>query len=155
LVSIIWSTSGTHSLLALSAGMQYDAESFCTFVLLDIESHFCDGKRSKTLQGFYLHLDNALAHNAKRPREEITRTKATAVVHPACSLDGAPSDFFLFDYLKGEIAGFTASSPAGILSEIHRIFQEISKETLMAVYHEWIVWLEWISEHKRDYYYME
>jgi hypothetical protein len=46
-------------------------------------------------------------------------------VHPAHSPDAVPSDFFLFGYLKGEMAGFTANSPAGILSEIRRIFQEI------------------------------
>jgi hypothetical protein len=32
---------------------------------------------------------------------------------------------FLLGFLKREIAGFTANSPADILSEIRRIFQEI------------------------------
>jgi hypothetical protein len=41
---------------------------------------------------------------------------------------------------------FTANSPADILSEIRRIFQEISKETLMAAYDEWI------TEHKGEDY---
>jgi hypothetical protein len=72
-------------------------------------------------------------------------------VHPAYSPDAAPSDFFLFDQLKGEMAGFTASSPADILSKIRRIFQEISKETLMAVYDEWITRLERIPERKGEY----
>jgi hypothetical protein len=36
----------------------------------------------------------------------------------------------LFGYLKGEMVGFILNSPADILSEIRRIFQEISKETL-------------------------
>jgi hypothetical protein len=57
-------------------------------------------------------------------------------VHPAYSRDAAPSDFFLFGYLKGEMAGFTANSLSDILSEIRRIFHEISKETLVAVYDE-------------------
>jgi hypothetical protein len=59
-------------------------------------------------------------------------------VHLAHSPDAAPSDFFLFACLKREMAGITANSPADILSEIPRIFQEISKETLVAVYEEWI-----------------
>jgi hypothetical protein len=50
-------------------------------------------------------------------------------VHPAYSYDAAPSDFFLFGCLKGQMAGFTGNSPADILSAIRRIFQEISKET--------------------------
>jgi hypothetical protein len=73
-------------------------------------------------------------------------------VHPTYYPDAAFSDFFLFGDLKGVIADFTANSPAEILSEIHRIFQEISKETLVAVYDEWITWLEWTIEHKGEHY---
>jgi hypothetical protein len=58
-------------------------------------------------------------------------------VHPDCSPDTALGDFFLFGHLKREMAGLTANSPADILSEIRRIFQEISRETAVAVYDEW------------------
>jgi hypothetical protein len=51
--------------------------------------------------------------------------------------------------MKGEMTGSTASSPADILSEIRRIFQEISKETLVAVYDGWI------TERKGEYYHTE
>jgi hypothetical protein len=115
---------------------------FCAFVLLDIEENLCDGKRRRTLQGVCLHLDNAPAHNAKWLRQEITRTKATRVVHRVYSPDAAPSNFFLFSYLKGETAGFTANSFADILSDIRRIFQEISKEIFVAVHDKWITRLE-------------
>jgi hypothetical protein len=40
------------------------------------------------------------------------------------------------------MAGFTASSPENILSEIRRIFTKIPKETLTGVYNEWITRLE-------------
>jgi hypothetical protein len=45
-------------------------------------------------------------------------------------------NLFLFGCLKGEMAGFTANSPVDILSEIRRIFQKMSKETLVTVYDE-------------------
>jgi hypothetical protein len=76
-------------------------------------------------------------------------------VHPAYSPDAAPSNFFLFGYLKGEMAGFTVNSLAEVLSETRRTFQEISKETLVTVYDEWITRLEWITEHKGEYYHTE
>jgi hypothetical protein len=44
LVSIIWSTSGIHSLLAWPAGMRYDPEFFCVSVLPDIKRNLCDGR---------------------------------------------------------------------------------------------------------------
>jgi hypothetical protein len=136
LVSIIWSISGVHSLLALSAGMRYDAEFFCAFVLLEIKSNLCDGKHRNTLRCVCLHLGNALAHNTRQSRQEIARTKVSRVVRPAYSRDAAPSNFFMFGHLKGEMAGFSANSLADSLSEIRRIFQDISKESLAAVYDE-------------------
>jgi hypothetical protein len=59
-------------------------------------------------------------------------------VHPAYSPDVALSNFFLFDHMKREMVGFTANSPADILSDVRWIFQEISTETLVALYDEWI-----------------
>jgi transposase len=153
-ISIIWSTSGIHNLLALPAGVRYDAEFFCAFVLPDIERTLWDGKHRRTLRSVYLHLDSAPADNIKRSRHEITRTKVSRVVHLAYSPDVAPSNFFLFGHLKGDMVGFTSNSPADILSEIHRPFQEIPKETLVAVYDEWITRLEWITEHKGEYYHI-
>jgi hypothetical protein len=76
--------------------MRYDAEFFYVSVLTDLERNICDGKRRKTLRGFSLHLENAPARNAKRSRQQMSRTKTTWVVHPAYSPDAAPSDFFLF-----------------------------------------------------------
>jgi hypothetical protein len=52
------------------------------------------------------------------------------------------------------MARVTANSPADILSEIRWIFQEIPKETLMAVYDDWITRLEWMTEHKGEYYHI-
>jgi histone-lysine N-methyltransferase SETMAR len=134
--------------------VRYDAEFFCASVLPDIERNLCDGKHRKTLRGVYLHLDNVPAHNTKRSRQEIAGTKTSRVVHPAYSPDVAPSDFFLLGHLKGEMADFTANSPADILSEIRRIFQEIPKETLVAMYDEWITRPEWITQHKGEYYHI-
>jgi histone-lysine N-methyltransferase SETMAR len=135
--------------------MRYDAKFFYAYVLPDIKRNLCHSKRRRTLRGVFLHLDNAPAHNTKRPRDKIARTKASRIVHPAYSPDAAPSDFFLFGNQKGEMADFTANSLTDFISEIRRIFQEISKETLVAVHGEWITRLEWITEHKGEYHHTE
>jgi hypothetical protein len=147
--------SGIHNLLVLPAGMRDDAEFFCAFVLPGIERNLCDGKRRKTLRGVDLHLDDPPAHNVKRSRQEIARTKPTRFVHPAYYLGITSSGFFLFGDLKGEMAGFTVNSSADILSEIRQIFQEILERTLVAVYDEWITRYEWITKHKGEYYHMD
>jgi hypothetical protein len=131
-----------HNLLSLPAGTQYDAELFCASVLADIKRNLCYSKRRNTLRSVCLHFGNAQADDAKQSRQEIARTKATMVVHPVYSHDAAPTDFFLFGYLKDGMAGFTADSSADVLSQIRRIFSEISKETSVAVYEKCIIRLE-------------
>jgi hypothetical protein len=53
-----------------------------------------------------------------------------------------PVTSVLLGYPKNWMASFTANSLAQILSEIRRIFHEIPKETLVAVYDKSITWLE-------------
>jgi hypothetical protein len=50
LISIIWSTSGLHSLLALPSGVRYNAEFFCASVPSDIKRNLCDGMHKKMLR---------------------------------------------------------------------------------------------------------
>jgi hypothetical protein len=135
--------------------MQYNAEFFCPSVLPDTKRNLWDGKHRKMLRVVQLHMDNAPSHNAKRPRYEIARTKITRSVHSTYSPDATPSDFFFVGCLKSEMEGFTVNSHLDILAEISRIFQEISKKTLMAVDDKWITQLEWITEHRREYHHME
>jgi hypothetical protein len=130
---MMWSMSAIHSLLALRVGVRYDTKTICASVFPDIERNLCDGKRRKRFRGLYLPLDNAPPHNAKRPRQEIARTKAKRATDPAHSPDGAPSDFFLFGNLKPEMTESTASSGEHILSKIRGIFETIPKEITTAV----------------------
>jgi hypothetical protein len=146
LVSIIWSMSRIHNLPALPARVRYDADFFCTLALPRLETNLCESTR-KTIWGIYLHLDNAPAHNAKRLRQEIAQTKVRQVFDRGYSPYFAPSSFFLFGHLKREMAGFPASSPDGILSQIPRTFEEIPKQTLAAVDNERIT-----ERHGSDYH---
>jgi hypothetical protein len=132
-----------------------DAKFSCASVLPDIEKNLYEGKRRKALRGIDLHRGNAPAHSAKRSRQQISRNKATRAVHPAYFPDPAPSDLFVFASLKGEMTGFIGNSLVDILSEIRRIFPEISKETAVAVYNEQTTRLEWMTEHKGEYYHTQ
>jgi hypothetical protein len=76
-------------------------------------------------------------------------------VHSADSPDASLSDIFLFDYLKGEMVGLTANSSTDVFSQFHRIFQETSRESLLAVYDKCLTRLEWIAEHKVERYHTE
>jgi histone-lysine N-methyltransferase SETMAR len=58
--------------------------------------------------------------------------------HPPYSPDLAPSDFFLFGYVKGKLMGYFAETPSEFLVRIRVILAEIPRETLNAVFLEWM-----------------
>jgi hypothetical protein len=57
--------------------------------------------------------------------------------HPAYSPDLAPSDAFLFGYVKGTLMGYRAETLSEFLVRIRVILAEIPPETLNAVSLEW------------------
>jgi hypothetical protein len=47
------------------------------------------------------------------------------------------SDFSLFGYVKGKLMEYRAETPSELLARIRVILEEISRETLNAVFLEW------------------
>jgi histone-lysine N-methyltransferase SETMAR len=152
LISIFWSPAGISSLLAVPKGTTYDSSFFCTNVLADIFQQSSSHSRQKSLRGLSLHFDNARPHVSKVSILALRETKANHLPHPAYSPDLAPSDFFLFGYLKGAMAGRACTSENDLLSTIRAIFNEIPKETLTKVYREWMIRLSWVIQHNGQYY---
>jgi hypothetical protein len=58
--------------------------------------------------------------------------------HPLYSPDLAPSDFFLFGHVKGKLIGYHVETPSELLVRIRVILAEIPRETLNAVFLEWM-----------------
>jgi histone-lysine N-methyltransferase SETMAR len=58
--------------------------------------------------------------------------------HPPHSPDLAPSDFFLFGYVKGKLMEYRAETPSELLGGIRVILAEIPRETLNVVFLEWM-----------------
>lgn len=56
---------------------------------------------------------------------------------PTYSPDIAPSDLFLFVYIKSKLNGQHFDSVESLLEEILEIISEISKETLKKVFEDW------------------
>jgi hypothetical protein len=66
-------------------------------------------------------------------RSQSNETGTSSLYSP----DLAPSDFFLFGYVKGKLMGYPAETPSELLISIRVILAEIPWETLNAVFLEW------------------
>jgi hypothetical protein len=58
--------------------------------------------------------------------------------HPPYSLDLAPSDFYLFGYVKRCLAGLPFEDADQLLAAIEGVLEGIEKVTLQAVFLEWM-----------------
>jgi hypothetical protein len=67
--------------------------------------------------------------------------------HPVYSPDLAPSGFFLVGYVKEKLTAFHCTTRDEIKSAIITIFNEIDRETLLAVFNSWLERLEWVIKH--------
>jgi hypothetical protein len=72
--------------------------------------------------------------------------------NPPYSPDLAPSDFFLFGYVKESLKGMVFPSYEALLDAIGEVVTGIESETLTAVFEHWMERLEWVSKNNGDYY---
>jgi hypothetical protein len=85
-----------------------------------------------------VHFDNARPHTAKNVKElDRSQSTETGTSSPH-SPDLPPSNFFLSRYIKGKLMGHLAETPSELLVRIRVILAEIPRETLNAVFLEWM-----------------
>jgi hypothetical protein len=70
--------------------------------------------------------------------DDIGLNRMKQAPRPPYSPDLAPSDFFLFGYVKGRLMEYRAETPSELLVRIRVILVEIPRETLNAVFLEWM-----------------
>jgi hypothetical protein len=124
LISVLWSVTGIHHLIDVPPGMKYSSSFFCDVVMPGLIQNMTSSNRRKMLKLFFIHLDNARPHNSKQSQECIQASKAKRLPHPVSSPDLAPSDFFLFSYLKEKLTAFHCTTRDELKSAIITIFNE-------------------------------
>jgi hypothetical protein len=137
LISVIWSVNGIHRLLDVSKGTTYSSTFFCQSVLLDLIQNLEAYSRRRILKGLFVHWDNTRPHNWKESSQCLKDFHAIRMPQPAYSPDLAPSDFFLFGYLKAKLQGRQLQGRHGIILAIQEIMGEVSRDTLISVYATW------------------
>jgi len=152
MISLIWGVAGIQSLIAVPKGMKYNTEFFCQQFVPDLKSNICSGARRRILKGYLIHLENAAAHNSRSSNECLEATNARRVPHPAYSPDLAPSDFFLFGFLKEKFRRIAHPDDEDLISRGQAIFNEIRESVLILVDMTWIKRFRWVLKNKCEYY---
>jgi histone-lysine N-methyltransferase SETMAR len=130
MISMIWSISGIHSLLALTKSMKDNSQDFCQHVIPDMKQNICSSSRRKTMKGILWHLENVSAHNSRPSSEMIESGRVQRVPHLSYSPDLAPSDFFLFRYLNEKLCATSFTTSDDRILAIRQIVSEFPEMLL-------------------------
>jgi histone-lysine N-methyltransferase SETMAR len=137
ILPVVWSPIGFHILKTLPKGRKFNAQYDTNDVLVtvsDWKRQTGETRRNK----LWVHSDNARPDTAKMPMDYIDFNRMKQAPHSPYSPDLSPSDLFLFGQVKGKLMGYRAETPSELLVRILVILAEIPRETLNAVFLEWM-----------------
>jgi histone-lysine N-methyltransferase SETMAR len=99
-----------------------------------------------------IHVDNAGPHTAPKYRTFCAENRLRLAIHPPYSPELAPSDFFLFGYVRHCLQGIVFTPGEESLAGISEVLDEISPETLPGVFEHWTERLDWVSQNNSEHY---
>jgi histone-lysine N-methyltransferase SETMAR len=150
MLNVFWGVETTALFELLPEGESMTAKSFSSIVVEPLTEYksLMIGDDDELL----VHMDNAPCHKAKTTRDQLKDAKIIILPQPPYSPDLAPSDFFLFGFLKQRLKGKECSTSKEILKEAEKVMDSIPRRTRLRVFHEWIWRLQTVVENGGEYY---
>jgi histone-lysine N-methyltransferase SETMAR len=152
LVVVFWGFTGFLYATTVPAGTTYNSAYVNDFLIPQLTGEVSKIRKIIGLKGTVLHWDNARAHTSRETRALLEEKKVKILPHPAYSPDLSPSDFFLFGTIKEKMKGTTFSTSDGVLDKISELWREITKETLLTVFNNWKMRLNFVIMNNGEYY---
>jgi hypothetical protein len=135
---VVWNPIGFHVLKALLKGRKFNAQYYINDIFA--QSQIGDGRpgeHGRTSCGCILIIFGHIPRKCQGitlHRSQSNETSASSTYPP----DLAPSDFFLFGYVKEKLMRYRAETPSELLVRIRVILAQIPWESLKTVFLEWM-----------------
>ena len=137
MVCIFWNFGNLFYISVLDKEEKYNSELVVSRLFPELEEVAKSKRPRNGLKSFSLHWDNGKPHQSILTRTDVERRFKQLLVHPPYCPHLAPSDFFLFGYLKDQLRGKQIEDKQGLKTEIEMAFKTIKKETKVKVFEEW------------------
>ena len=152
MITIIWGVHGTYILDELPEGQHLNSEYFLQHILIPLECQKDNIWPNRGRHRIWLHLDNCRVHNSKVTQTEIENFGFKRAPHPPYSPDLAPSDFYLFGYVKEKLKGHSFKDRESLFEAIRSIIEGISYANRVSVFDQWMYRCQWVSSNKGLYF---
>ena len=140
MATVFWDAKGVIMLVVLPKRSTITGVYYAN--LLDqLRTAIREKRRGKLSKGVLLQQDNVRVHTCKVAIDAVERNGYELIQHPAYSPDLAPSDFFLFPYLKKDIRGLHFRSDEEVVTAVEEWVNgkdpDFFSSGLMALEHRW------------------
>ena len=152
MITVIWGVWGVYIVDELPEGEHLNSSYFVEHILIPLEAQKDQIWPQRGKHKIWLHLDNCKVHNSKYTQLEIEKSVFKRAPHPPYSPDIAPSDFFLFGYVKDKLEGQSFTEREALYEAISNIIQEIPFEMKRKVFDHWAFRCQWVSSHEGLYF---
>lgn len=150
MVSIFFRTSGAEQITYWDKGKTVDSESYINDCLNPLVSSLQRQRKQSGVKNLKFHHDNARPHVAQAVIEFLEGQEFIMMEQPPYSPDLAPSDFWLFDYIKERLDNHTSAE--SLVRQITKILRETPKKEFQKTFEKWIERMDLCIKFKGDYF---
>ena len=150
MLTIFWNPEGFPIVDVLPSRQIFNSEYFIENILKNIYKIF-SSRAEEIGRPITLHFDNARPHTSRKVQEYMDSHNMKKAVQPPYSPDIAPSDFFLFGYIKNILKGSKFESRDELKAAIDEILSSFPKNLLDSVFLKWENKLQQVIESNGDY----
>jgi hypothetical protein len=125
MVPVVWNPHGFHVIQSLPKGVKSTGRYYSENILSQIAAPQDVCNHRKTI----VYADNASLYDAKCVTDSMDYHSLKRVPHPSCSPDLAPSNFYLFGYVKHQLQGHEFTEGPELVSAISEISNQIPTDT--------------------------
>ena len=148
--SIFFKSNGPVCITYLEGGKTIDHETYIDSCLKPIVSFINEQRPQSSTKNIKFHHDNARPHIHKNVISFLESNKFTIMEHPPYSPDLAPSDYWLFSYIKQRLHDH--SDEESLKSEIVEIVNSIPKSEWKKTFDKLLERMRLCIENKGDYF---
>jgi hypothetical protein len=152
MITIFWNVSGIEVIDYVPSGESFNSAHFIERLLLAIAGLSARHAAVRQRKAFVLHMDNSPIHKSKAGMKTMASIPVQRAPHPPYSPDLAPSDVFLFGYLKGKMIGQEFDSPDALIVSIKATSEALPKPVLDQAFEEWIRRVEQCIDNEGSYF---
>ena len=138
MIPVVWNPHGFVVIDSLPKGEKFTSRYYISNILSQLIPIANESRKRKIV----IHADNARPHSAKTVKYFVDLNNMKVAPHPPYSPDIAPSDFYLFGYMKDQMKGESYESADELIHRVTEILNAIDHKILFSVFDEWMKRLE-------------